>query len=334
MASKKQKLEEFSFSKLILLEDDDGSGDYGYYSGIDPYSGNHGNGGYGSPSGGKSVARMFFDPLADIAKTAVWGIERISANIRLLIPGFAKILFFGLIPWSEGLLPGSHFMPISYVFNQFRKKEEQLLHKIDNKYKDVLQRNIEALKNNDVWGLALLLNPNMLIGEKLIEHAPDTVYFIINTIAGGLLDELAKNAHAGDYVHEFFDNNEKANTNKQAVLKLFAKTYDLNDFKGFKEFQEVGSDILIQRYQDIMRTKTIQEFANQLEPAQRAGLKDFVKQIYEKSNGQKYQGGEIGAAILSEIKKAYSKLYVDGLKKLPQTLAITKAIEHLKSTAV
>lgn len=316
-----------SFSNLVLLnEDDDGSGDYGFYSGTDPHVG-YGNGG-GAPSSGKSISRALFEPLADIAKTAVWGIERIAANIRMIIPGFAKVMFFGMVPWSEGLLPGSHFIPVSTVFNRFRKEEERLLHQIDAKYKDVLQRNIQALKSNDAWGLALLLNPEMLIGEKLLEHSPEVAYFIVNTFTGGLLDQLARDAHAGDYLYEEVD------TEKQDLLRKFFSEHSLEEFEGFKQLEMVGAQILVERFLKVFNAKTLQEFAASLPEANKAHLKSMINQIYSNSGGPKDKGREIGASALFELRKAFKKIYLDGLKKLPQNYATKTAIEQINAAHV
>lgn len=333
MAQNKKNITEddgLKFSSLVLLtEDDDGSGDYGFYSGgVNPHGGYENGGGY-APSSGKSIGRIFFDPLADIAKTAVWGIERIAANIRLIIPGFAKVLFFGMVPWSEGLIPGSHFIPVSHVFNKLRREEEKLLNKIDNKYKDVLQRNIQALQSNDAWGLALLLNPEMLIGEKLIRHSPDVAYFIINTFTGGLLDEFAKDAHAGDYLHE---EQEMNLTSQEKILHEFLKKHSLSEFEGFKELEMVGAEILIKRFNKVMNANSLQEFSNELDPKAKAALQQMINRIYLISGGKKESGQEIGVATLQELKKAFKKIYLEGLIKLPQSLAVKTAVEQIKSS--
>ncbi len=327
---------------LIFEGDDDGSGDYGYYSG---QSGVHGygyggSGGY-SPNDGKPS--LLFDPLMDIAKTALWGVQRLVTTIRLAVPAVAKALFFGIVPFSEGLVPGHHFLPVSHVFDQFSRKEEQELHKLDSKYRDVLERNIKYLKSNDAWGLALLLYPDALIAEKLLEHSPEVAYFVVNTLSGGWLDDLSKRAHAGDYsLHErFFETKpDEALTPEQktALQQALGNGAALESFPGFQQLAQVGRDILVSRFDYIASAATLQDLNTRLPPENSKALKEFISKTYRDLGAKDPEATkdpkQFAAGVLKAVKESFRDMYVSQLNQFPPSEAVNAAIKQIKARSI
>jgi hypothetical protein len=57
---------------------------------------------------------------------------------------------------------------------------------IKGKYKDVLGRNWEALKDPDVFGFLFLANPQAMLGFSAIKRSPLAVLHLLETITGGM----------------------------------------------------------------------------------------------------------------------------------------------------
>lgn len=116
--------------------------------------------GGGSGHGSSGLKQAFIDPFTDIAQTAMYSLKTISAAAR----GYLKRILAGTI---------SLFIPFVHAdYKAMRNDEDKELAKIKSQYAPVLARNMEALRQNDVWLVSFLLDPGLLLGAQLLRQVP------------------------------------------------------------------------------------------------------------------------------------------------------------------
>jgi len=124
--------------------------------------------------------KAFIEPFTDIWKTAQHGAEKVMATAGGELGILAKQLAFLLVPFIKPEA-GS----LSAMAAQDRQKMAGRLSHIDDKFKDVLDRNWQAFNNPDVWGTLFLLHPQLAIGQKIASKAPEVALELLSVLTGG-----------------------------------------------------------------------------------------------------------------------------------------------------
>lgn len=124
--------------------------------------------------------KAFVEPFADIVQTAQHGAEKIVATATGEAKLLAKQLAWLLVPF---LNPDAG--SLKNMTAQERNKIAQRLSGIDDKFKDVLDRNWQAFNNPDVWGTLFLMHPQLAIAQKLAVKAPEVALELLSVLTGG-----------------------------------------------------------------------------------------------------------------------------------------------------
>lgn len=124
--------------------------------------------------------KAFVEPFTDIVQTAAHGVEKITAHATGELKLLAKQMAYLFLPF---LNPDAG--SLKNMSAQERQKIAQKLSGIDDKFKDVLDRNWQAWNNPDVWGTLFLLHPQLAISQKMISKAPELALGILEVLTGG-----------------------------------------------------------------------------------------------------------------------------------------------------
>ncbi len=318
-ANKLKQLIEQTIRKA-LSEQEDGGG-YQTYDGMSFYDDSPMGGG-GGEGGSQTVAGAFLDPLKDIGKTGLWALKTLTTKLTHLIPAIIGSWFAGMIPY----LSGDNGTASGDVFNTFREHELDALEKLDSKYEEVLKRNMEALRSNDVWGLAFLLNPQALIAEKLVEKAPKVAYTLLDALSGGLVSAgINKIGHA---LHEDMGDAELKEKLAQLLQdKNFVSK--LNSSAGVRASHQAAADILVGRAAQVLSAPNIQTIAA-------ITGKDMSNAMFDKAGIPPQQRTEAVPGLLKLLKDNFKVEYLAGLRHLSQTnpaasQVINQAISKINS---
>jgi hypothetical protein len=101
----------------------------------------------------------FINPLSDIVKTAKYGLKKVATvggRNALKLAGHAAMLLIPFIDSKE----------IKKIDKIVQKQIDARVSQLDNEYKDVLERNIQALRSQDISALTFFLNPAVYFGTK------------------------------------------------------------------------------------------------------------------------------------------------------------------------
>lgn len=127
-----------------------------------------------------NLYKAFIEPFTDVLKTAQHSVEKVAATAGGELGILVKQLAFLLMPFVK---PDAG--SLSKMAAQDRQKMAGRLSQIDDKFKDVLDRNWQAFNNPDVWGTLFLLHPQLAIGQKIAAKAPEVALELLSTLTGG-----------------------------------------------------------------------------------------------------------------------------------------------------
>jgi len=108
----------------------------------------------------ESLQSAFVDPFVDVFKTAMHGIEDISARTKSLFKTFWKALPTLFVPLLD------------YDLKSIKDQEKEEIEAIREKYNDVLERNNAAFRDTDLVPFSFLMNPQMFLARKVAEKTP------------------------------------------------------------------------------------------------------------------------------------------------------------------
>ena len=120
----------------------------------------------------------FLDPLSDIVKTAKYGLKKVATvggRNALKIAGHAVMLLIPFIDSKE----------IKKIDRMVQKQIDGRVAQLDNEYKDVLQRNMQALQSKDISAFTFFLNPAVYFGAKAGMSAAATAASMFETMTMG-----------------------------------------------------------------------------------------------------------------------------------------------------
>jgi len=350
----------------VLLEDNSGGfggGGYQSYDGMSFYDDTPPGLGGGGHEGGQTVAGMFLNPLKDVVRTAMWGLQYLTTKLRNLIPSIIGGFFVSMLPSNTG---GG----VNAVFNRFRASEKEDLKILNGHYKEVLARNWKALESNDVIGIAFLLNPQAVIAAKLIQTTPAVALSLLDAMTGGLATagvgkilnfkrntptshSSEESFHSGQNTAEYdtqHTTHEPAVPEKQQPID-FSKVHPnelskalviLIQNKDFaakvqaspavKQSEQVASEILVKRVRQVMAAKTFAE----LQTLTGKDMTAAANQMLAQAQIPPQDIERAKPALLKLVKDGFKTEYIKGLRQLAQqdpsaVSAINKVIEQIRA---
>ena len=128
---------------------------------------------------GNPLWQTFVTPFTDIIDTGMYALERIGTVT-------SKELSSVILQTAVALIPFVGMDTMDAIEANAKENIKLSLNNLDSKYKDVINRNLDALLGqSDVWGLAFLFNPGLILGSKLMTSAPAVAAGFIGAILGG-----------------------------------------------------------------------------------------------------------------------------------------------------
>lgn len=304
-------LKEFVLS--VLKEDDGGGEDYsGALSGIQAdYQQSFGPGGGGGEYGGSGgLKAAFIDPFMDIVKTGLWGIEKLTTRAK----NFLQQLIIGAIPL---IVPVIKLNAQSYREMIWKEKAE--LKSVDDKYKDVLERNKAAIQDADTWLVLFMIDPAAGLGEKLLEKVPGAVEDLLATFTGIDLSRMFRQGN--DHIfHGLNEDDKQADAPEEKLskdeLKILLKDKNVQQKLAsspiVKQMQQDGAMLMVAPVKRMLAAKTAEELNQLLSGALTKTLAAIAQNQFTPEEKQVMVGN-----VMSQAKKAA----VDNITKEMQGLA-------------
>lgn len=122
----------------------------------------------------ESLLGGFLSPFSDVLRSAAWGVESLGAKTTSAIKSTFDELRGVMIPGVE------------YDWEQFKNDDKAMMDGIDAKYQDILQKNIEALKNSDLPLFMFALDPTATIAYKIGPKAPGAALALAEPVVGAV----------------------------------------------------------------------------------------------------------------------------------------------------
>ena len=205
-----------------MREDDGGGGDGGDYGGESSLSGigqdyvdsmGHGGGGSGATGAHGDLWNAFIQPFTDIYDSAVLVLKTLSTEVKHVLKQALRNLEAAVIPfWKHK----------AHDLEQARLKE---IGALQGQYAEVIQRNDKFMMDHDLWGMAFMMDPTLMLAGKVVQHSPD--------IAGELLGMVGVNV--GGHMKESLLR-EDATTTNEVDESLKAKLRNHPEVKKVRAF--------------------------------------------------------------------------------------------------
>jgi hypothetical protein len=295
---------------------------------------------YGS---NEDLMNTFISPFTDVFKTAMGKAKEISRSAQTLVSVAVRTILTTFVPFL-----GEDYKA---VFDAEKKDME----KIRAEYKQVYDRNDEALKNSDAGMIAFFVAPELVLGYKGFKGGAKVGKELVSTVTGGRLDgALEKIASKLEDAEEAIDNSGKKDASAEDIKKglkgdsyyrvgrrLIERDEDSGDTKKksqpdayakalqSKKFQQLLHDDpevsalrekVTKIYQGTLeeiygKAVTVMKKAKTLEDVQKAM---GGKKIPEYEKIKKLQGEEREKAeetLLKGVRDALKKFYIENLQK-------------------
>jgi len=329
---KLERLIESMVQESLLLEDDDGGDDSGAYpSGIyNDYYDSMGYGGGGSGHGyGNALYQTFVQPLTDIYHTAMYGLKMLSASaqqiVRQVLVNVPKLL----VPFYN-----------TEDYQSLLRRRNAKLQAIENKYTEVLKRNIEYLHDHDLQGMAFLLDPSLFLGAKLVQQTP--------AVAQGLLElvGLGTNLYTSKEMNSLFgpklyQHESLIREGNEQILQMASNPQVAKKLLELPEVKSVQNEILgsiVEQVKEFLAIPTFEELLKHT----KGSLSPVQQQLNASYRSKQITPNDVPntkQALLVKIKTDYQKHYIEMLKKLKTmapgaATAITKAISQISSLKI
>jgi len=121
----------------------------------------------------ETVADIVFNPLKTIVQTAKATGTHIVASTANLVKGILYQIPTLIVPRMK------------FHYDQFMKDQERKLAEIEKRYGSVYKQVMDAMKNRDMWGFLFFLQPEIMLGQKLLMAAPSVGLSALEVLTGG-----------------------------------------------------------------------------------------------------------------------------------------------------
>jgi len=138
-----------------------------------------GNDSFSSIVHGNPLWQAFVTPFTDIIDTGMYAVKRIG-NVTAQEAGSI------VLQTAAALIPFVGADTMDAIEATAKANIQKQLEGLDEQYANVINRNLDAIFNqSDVWGLAFLFNPAMILGSKLLVTAPQVLAGTVGFMLGG-----------------------------------------------------------------------------------------------------------------------------------------------------
>ncbi len=124
------------------------------------------------------IYKAFIQPFADVIDTAVHSTKTLATKSGSELLKLAKMSTMSLLPFVGP-------EELDEIENEFDSKLNNYLQGLDDEYKDVLQRNIDALGTTDAKGFSFFLRPDLFFAKEIATGTPVVALDFLDTITLG-----------------------------------------------------------------------------------------------------------------------------------------------------
>lgn len=283
---------------------EDSESDYGFD--VSQYGGG-GGGGETGHGGGNDLYNTFIRPFTDVGQTIAYGVEKLSAQAATVVKG----ILYGL---------PTLFVPfLDYDYEKFREDEAEKVHGIEEKYKEVLGRNWEAITSNDAFGLAFVFEPGLFLGAKLLAKSPEIVLSILDDLTNGYqaVKDAASQFHValqgmqnGEHLHEGVDPRLVQAVGNLLKDKKVQQMIDNNPV--VKQGRADAMELMVDRVRKIMAAKDYNTL-QQLLPQAVGKITQVVQANEKQGKLPPQQDAAVKANLLPQLKQKYKEFYIGKL---------------------
>lgn len=289
-------------------------------------------------------------PASELASTFAYGLESISANLQKTVKGLSFIIPTLIIPGLE------------FQYSLFMKDEQKRIDAIKKKYGEALASNWEAIKDPDVFGFLMLAYPQTLLSFAALKRSPTAFLNVLEIATGGMasvrgLRQKVENSAAytprtrqnydsslgsgsgggmggdsyGDYggtgLYEEVQaqgNQDELITQIQLLLQTPEVQQKLAQSPLFKDMQAQAVGLFIDPIREVYAANTIEELKKFIPAANIDKAKAAIEANKDFSKTKPEEQKKILDSLVSEIKTAYKKEYVEWLQRVAQEQPETK----------
>ncbi|NBW09583.1 MAG: hypothetical protein EBR82_16315 [Caulobacteraceae bacterium] len=126
--------------------------------------------------GNEELINTFISPFTDVFKTAMGKAKEISRSAQTIVSVAIRTILTTFIPF------------LGEDYKEVFDAEKKDMEKIRAEYKDVYDRNDEALKNSDAGMIAFFVAPELVLGYKGFKGGAKVGKELVSTVTGGRLD--------------------------------------------------------------------------------------------------------------------------------------------------
>ena len=121
----------------------------------------------------KSIISAVMDPINDVGSSIKAAASTIFNRTGFMLKALGYITATILLP------------SLKFDYDLFKKDNDAVLAKINEKYKDVFARNWQALKHPDAFGFLMLAYPQAMLAEWALSKSPMAAFNVLETILPG-----------------------------------------------------------------------------------------------------------------------------------------------------
>ena len=299
---------------LSLLKEDD----YDQYSDYDSYGG---GGGYGNSAAQSGLYKTFVQPLVDVGMSALNVFSTLSTTAQEVLKTIIINIPKAIIPWLK-----------VEDYKKIQHRQTVAIASLNSKYAETLKRNMEALKDHDLWGFYFLINPTRMLGTKAAYEIPGLLTTILEITGFGPALNYTKSLtgkHHGE-LSAYYSNESINRLTEEQAQEDPSLNLQIREILNSKEAQEkiTNNSEILQVRRAVLNdlVEHINETLTQESYDELVKLPQFNKFKFELNKGFKL--GKIKKEdvegskkiIVDEFKKVYKKYYIDMLKKLKEEM--------------
>jgi hypothetical protein len=265
--------------------------------------------------GGSSsdLKRAFFDPFADVVKTAFGKSRELLVKTKSLFKIVFNVLVSTLVPGLEG------------SYDEIAKQEAESIQRIRSQYKDVYDRTDAALSSGDATIMGLLYAPGAVFGSVLAKKGFEVASDLLGSVSGGASDRYVKESYRRGSRLLFEQDDEKSKlkamlADKNVVAAMQKRLKPLVD--NLIAVKQQKLDAVVEKAKEIINAKTVKDF----EDAISKKSTDEMKQKILSTKGMQDLQPEQIDALFSELAKKSGQMLQNAF-----VIPLKKELESLKA---
>ena len=296
------------YVRVVLTEDEYGGG-YGDLmyagAGMSPFGVSFGS--------GDDLSKIFIKPFTDVIDTALGKSKEITTKVLNL----AHVALVGAI---TSIIP-----TLKSDYAAIFEKQHKEIDKIRKEFAPVYQLNWNALRDNDVLGVAFCYDPVALITAKFVSRSPRAACSLVSSLSGGRLDHWRdrvrekyqvtepKTGLGADFKSPHTFDSENMGGGVGMEVRQRSGRMVLEDDKGKGKPKKTLTDVLTN--EKVKRELESSSIVKEMEQRARALVRGTLKEVFAQAQGV------LSSHSLEEIQRKTGVKFADAqaaLAKVPQ----------------